>query len=68
MNIDATRREWLVRALVLDARLDKARTRYRVTAGRPLETRQLEHAEAELDAHWKNVGDLATEPTTQEGK
>lgn len=57
-SLDTARREWLVRAIVLNSRLEKERIRYVAAEGRNLETRQLEAAEARLDEHWQNAASL----------
>ena len=58
MSLATARREWLVRAVVLNARLEKERLRYAASDGRDLEARQLEEAEARLEAHWANAAHL----------
>lgn len=56
--IDTARREWLTRAILLNARLERERLRYAKSGGRPLETRQLEEAEARVSEHWANAATL----------
>ena len=56
--LDTARREWLVRAILLNARLERERLRYAKSGGRALETRQLEEAEARLEEHWANATTL----------